>query len=101
MTPESLQQPDARHGPVCPLNQFTRRNIPKVKGGKICEERESDICRGCAVGHRYDRPLLVVVRGKVVIFSGDKGLKKTPGPPCNACLLYTSPSPRDGLLSRM
>ena len=27
--------------------------------------------------------------------------KKKYGQPCDVCLLYTSPSPRDGLLSRM
>ena len=32
---------------------------------------------------------------------GDFKIKKKPKKPNTPCLLYTSPSPRDGLLSRM
>ena len=42
-------------------------------------------------------------RGKVIVAVGAEAknmLGRTPGH-INACLLYTSPSPRDGLLSRM
>ena len=47
-----------------------------------------------AVGHRglEDKVVLVVVVSCLVASDG-------PGDSC--CLLYTSPSPRDGLLSRM
>ena len=49
-------------------------------------------------------------RGATILFGEALGRLKRPGTPdlglnldalCQACLLYTSPSPRDGLLSRM
>ena len=36
--------------------------------------------------------------GTEIVIEGSKVKNQTP---CNTCLLYTSPSPRDGLLSRM
>ena len=45
--------------------------------------------------------MLAVVYSKWYFNWGNDLLPKKDGTPYNTCLLYTSPSPRDGLLSRM
>ena len=45
------------------------------------------------------QPVAEALRNKVMVFNGRSGLELPDN--LRACLLYTSPSPRDGLLSRM
>ena len=50
---------------------------------------------------RMDLSAALASEGVVAVFTGDDLAEDGIGPLICGCLLYTSPSPRDGLLSRM
>ena len=62
---------------------------------------EMNVMSGARLSRQYMRGMLERNWGRIIFISSESGLN-VPGEMIHyGCLLYTSPSPRDGLLSRM
>ena len=83
------------------LKTWFKENWVDISTGKKCgrksaksSKRKYPVCRPKAVANR-------MTAGQKAAAVRRKRAKTNVGPKPTSCLLYTSPSPRDGLLSRM
>ena len=65
-------------GAFCSLDQLAHRQIPKISGGQIGEQRQTHVRGRGARGNGRNGNFLKIVRGQPVLLGGDKGFKKMP-----------------------
>ena len=89
-----------------PRDTYTKAEVNALIDAAVSEAR--DIDEASMAKHNRDATVISMILGFTVLALFIDGLLRILGiiPPfmdidVNVCLLYTSPSPRDGLLSRM
>ena len=85
---------DANATLVSLIQPLTTRDgfAPTALPGVQVLRASRDVARGPQI---YEPSLVIIAQGSKLAYLGPRTLEY------GACLLYTSPSPRDGLLSRM
>ena len=103
----NLKQEETEFDTISKFGYFDqiKNNDNKISAFLTIQEGCDKFCHFCVVpytrGPEYSRPFnKIIAEAEQLIENGAKEITLL-GQNVNACLLYTSPSPRDGLLSRM